>query len=157
MGDLSVSKRMIVCISVGIIGIAALAAFGIFGFFGDKEEALEIPKAERIERIELEHINGGALNTVVRLDDSKVDALIDDINSKSVKTGTDSVSDAPVGVDYIIVNCYLKDGGSMEFYIYQKGKAAFAEWPYRGIREIPVELYRQINNNKDEIIAEYKD
>lgn len=43
------------------------------------------------------------------------------------------------------------------YYVYERNGKTYIEEPYNGIWKIPSDLYKNIKNNKDKLIAEYED
>ena len=62
------------------------------------------------------------------------------------------MNDNPNNVDYIKVKMDTKI-----YYVYERNGKTYIEEPYNGIWEIPSDLYKNIKNNKDKLIAEYED
>ncbi len=101
--------------------------------------------------MEFGHVHGGAMNTVYELNQDKISSLIKDIEEKS-SYSKESVNDNPNNVDYIKVKMDTKI-----YYVYERNGKTYIEEPYNGIWEIPSDLYKNIKNNKDKLIAEYED
>ena len=138
---------------IGLI-IGVFIGFTSFEVIYDlSEEPIELPEAKKVERIEFEHIEGGVLKMVVKPDDDKIAALLNEIGQKATKKKRESVSDEPVGADYIIFNCYLKDHEKLEFYLYKEQDEALIEQPYLGIWKIPKVVFQRVKENRDEIVV----
>ena len=101
----------------------------------------------------IEHIEGGVLKMVVKPDDDKIAALLNEIGKKASKKKRESVSDEPADADYIILNVYLKEHEDLEFYLYKEQDETFIEQPYVGIWKIPKDVFQRVKENRDEIVV----
>lgn len=143
---------------IPVVIIAIVAAFGLCACSQDEEKAPDLPGADVISRVEFEHVNGGALSTVIKLDDSKIATLVSDIKDKSSYTDKESTNDEPNGVDYVRATLYRNDGSEdIELYFYEKDGKTYVEQPYEGIWEIPKDVFTSVNENKDKVVIKYKD
>ena len=141
---------------IKIIGLIIGVFIGFTSFeviYDLSEEPIELPEEENVERIELEHIEGGVLKMVVKPDDDKIAALLNEIGKKASKKKRESVSDEPADADYIILNVYLKEHEDLEFYLYKEQDETFIEQPYVGIWKIPKDVFQRVKENRDEIVV----
>lgn len=60
------------------------------------------------------------------------------------------MNDNPNGVDYIQMKIDTKT-----YYVYERNRKTYIEEPYNGIWKIPSDLYKNIKNNKNQLIVEY--
>ena len=130
---------------IGVLVIIIM--LGVYSFYSNKK-TLDLPDTYKVE---FGHVHGGAMTTVYELNQDKIYSLIKDIEEKS-SYSKESVNDNPNNVDYIKVKIDTKT-----YYVYERNRKTYIEEPYNGIWEIPSDLYKNIKNNKDKLIAEYED
>ena len=130
---------------IGVLVIIIM--LGVYSFYSNKK-TLDLLDTSKVE---FRHVHGGAMTTVYELNQDKISSLIKDIEEKS-SYSKESVNDNPNNVDYIKVKMDTKT-----YYTYERNGKTYIEEPYNGIWEIPSDLYKNIKNNKDKLIAEYED
>ena len=130
---------------IGVLVIIIMLS--VYSFYSNKK-TLDLPDTSKVE---FGHVHGGAMTTVYELNQDKISSLIKDIEEKS-SYSKESVNDTPNGIDYIKVTMDTKT-----YYVYKRHGKTYTEEPYNGIWEIPSDLYKNIKNNKDKLIAEYED
>ena len=130
------------------IGLAVIIIMlSIYTFHSNKKN-LDLPDTSKVE---FGHVHGGAMTTVYELDQDKISFLIKDIEEKS-SYSKESVNDNPNGVDYIQMKIDTKT-----YYVYERNRKTYIEEPYNGIWKIPSDLYKNIKNNKNQLIVEHED
>ena len=130
------------------IGLAVIIIMLSMYTFHSNKKNLDLPDTSKVE---FGHVHGGAMTTVYELDQDKISFLIKDIEEKS-SYSKESVNDNPNGVDYIQMKIDTKT-----YYVYERNRKTYIEEPYNGIWKIPSDLYKNIKNNKNQLIVEYED
>lgn len=130
------------------IGLAVIIIMLSMYTFHSNKKNLDLPDTSKVE---FGHVHGGAMTTVYELDQDKISFLIKDIEEKS-SYSKESVNDNPNGVDYIQMKIDTKT-----YYVYERNRITYIEEPYNGIWKIPSDLYKNIKNNKNQLIVEYED
>lgn len=130
------------------IGLAVIIIMLSMYTFHSNKKNLDLPGTSKVE---FGHVHGGAMTTVYELDQDKISFLIKDIEEKS-SYSKESVNDNPNGVDYIQMKIDTKT-----YYVYERNRKTYIEEPYNGIWKIPSDLYKNIKNNKNQLIVEYED
>lgn len=130
------------------IGLAVIIIMLSMYTFHYNKKNLDLPDTSKVE---FGHVHGGAMTTVYELDQDKISFLIKDIEEKS-SYSKESVNDNPNGVDYIQMKIDTKT-----YYVYERNRKTYIEEPYNGIWKIPSDLYKNIKNNKNQLIVEYED
>lgn len=130
------------------IGLAVIIIMLSMYTFHSNKKNLDLPDTSKVE---FGHVHGGAMTTVYELDQDKISFLIKDIEEKS-SYSKESVNDNPNGVDYIQMQIDTKT-----YYVYERNRKTYIEEPYNGIWKIPSDLYKNIKNNKNQLIVEYED
>lgn len=129
------------------IGLAVIIIMLSMYTFHSNKKNLDLPDTSKVE---FGHVHGGAMTTVYELDQDKISFLIKDIEEKS-SYSKESVNDNPNGVDYIQMKIDTKT-----YYVYERNRKTYIEEPYNGIWKIPSDLYKNIKNNKNQLIVEYE-
>lgn len=130
------------------IGLAVIIIMLSMYTFHSNKKNLDLPDTSKVE---FGHVHGGAMTTVYELDQDKISFLIKDIEEKS-SYSKESVNDNPNGVDYIQMKIDTKT-----YYVYERNRKTYIEEPYNGIWKIPSDLYKNIKNNKNQLIVEHED
>ena len=130
------------------IGLAVIIIMLSMYTFHSNKKNLDLPDTSKVE---FGHVHGGAMTTVYELDQDKISFLIKDIEEKS-SYSKESVNDNPNGVDYIQMKIDTKT-----YYVCERNRKTYIEEPYNGIWKIPSDLYKNIKNNKNQLIVEYED